>query len=253
MHFFAPKCPVEPDDQTWIEDSFGWLIEEFGVETFLNVTVVLPTDDFFPEPFSPDPDDVRVLVDRVCNYMGVEPTKIDLELFADPDREFRQAVRGVEGSSGGRCGSYQQRRGRTVIAIDEAQCNDPNNLVATVAHELGHVRLLGEARLHAGYEDHEPMTDLLTVFFGLGIFTGNSSFQFTRWSDGQWEGWEVATSGYLTEAMFGYALALFAWLRNEEHPNWGGYLTGSVASYFKGGLKYLKKNGAAKLRPLNRA
>jgi hypothetical protein len=112
-------------------------------------------------------------------------------------------------------------------------------LVATVAHELGHVRLLGEGRVHGGYEDHEPMTDLLTVFFGLGVFTANSAFRI----DASSQGWRAQTRGYLNEEMFGYALALFALMRGERNPSWSRYLEGSVSTFFKNGQKYLEKTG----------
>lgn len=83
MNWFTTKCPVEADDKDWIEDSMLWLTEEFGPDTLRDVTVVLPTDDFFPEPFSDDEDDVQALVDRVCGYMGVNPERIELEFFTD--------------------------------------------------------------------------------------------------------------------------------------------------------------------------
>jgi hypothetical protein len=36
--------------------------------------------------------------------------------------------------------------------------------VATVAHELGHARLLGEERVTGDRPDGEPLTDLATVY-----------------------------------------------------------------------------------------
>jgi hypothetical protein len=115
------------------------------------------------------------------------------------------------------------------------------SVIGTIAHELGHVRLLGEGRVHGGFEDHEPLTDLLTVFFGLGIFTANSAFIF----DASSVGWQAQRRGYLDEEMLGYALALFALMRGERSPTWSRYLEGSISTYFKNGLKYLDKTGDA--------
>ena len=126
------------------------------------------------------------------------------------------------------------------------------SLVATVAHELGHVRLLGEGRIHSGYDDHEPLTDLLTVFLGLGVFTANSAFSFKQWSDNSYQGWRTERKGYLTEEMFGYALALFALMRGERSLVWSEFLEGSVKTHFKDALKYLEKTGeGAKLREVS--
>ena len=128
--------------------------------------------------------------------------------------------------------------------------SDATQLVATVAHELGHVRLLGEGRVHSGYEDHESLTDLLTVFLGLGVFTANTVFSFRQWTDAFSQGWQTERRGYMTEEMFGYALALFAWVRGESNPAWSQHLGGSVSAYFKRGHKYLEKTGDTTLSRL---
>lgn len=224
-----------------------WLLEEFGSDAFRRVTVVLPTDEFFPDSYSADEDDARALVDRVCEYMSVNPDLIELEFFEDERKQAQKDFVYAEGSSGGPVGHYQKRRNKFVVSLESSQLTDPMSLVATIAHELGHVRLLGEGRVHGAFEDHEPMTDLLTVFFGLGIFTANSAFTF----DAHSQGWQAQTRGYLNEEMFGYALALFALMRGERNPAWSRYLQGSVSTYFKNGLKYLEKTGdGAGLRQL---
>jgi len=44
----------------------------------------------------------------------------------------------------------------------------------TALHELGHVLLLADGKISKDRKDHEHLTDLLTVWLGLGIFTANS-------------------------------------------------------------------------------
>jgi hypothetical protein len=51
----------------------------------------------------------------------------------------------------------------------------------------------------------------------------------------------VSKAGYLPSRMFGYALAVFAWMRDEPHPPWARYLRGDPNSVFKSGLNYLRK------------
>jgi hypothetical protein len=247
MFWSTSKCPVEEEDKLWLEESMEWLLEEFGADTFRRVTVVLPTDEFFPDSYSAGEDDARALVDRVCAYMSVNPNLIELEFFEDESREAQRDFVYAEGSSDGASGHYKKRRDKFVVSLESSQLTDPMCLVATIAHELGHVRLLGEGRVHGGFEDHEPLTDLLTVFFGLGIFTANSAFSF----DASSHGWQAQRRGYLDEEMFGYALALFALMRGERNPAWSRYLEGSVSTYFKNGQKYLDKTGeGAGLRQL---
>jgi hypothetical protein len=50
--------------------------------------------------------------------------------------------------------------------------------------------------------------------------------------------------------MFGYALALFAFVRGEQKPEWSKYLGTNVKAYFKDSLKYLEKTGDTKLQRL---
>ncbi|MDQ3755366.1 MAG: hypothetical protein M3371_11625 [Acidobacteriota bacterium] len=234
----------------WVEESLLWLIDEFGSETLRNVSVVLPTEEFFPDPYSEDEEGVRLLINKVCGYMGVDPGRLEVEFFADERNELRHDLPSCEFSHGGAAGQYRKRRGKFVISVESSQSREPMNLVATVAHELGHVLLLGGGRASPRWEDHEPLTDLLTVFLGMGVFTGNTAFRFSQWTDAFSQGWQAERSGYLTEAMFGYALALFAWARGEQKPSWPKYLKGNVAAYFKSGHKYLEKTGDTLLKRL---
>jgi hypothetical protein len=250
MSWFTPTCPVGAEDKAWIEESMLWLIEEFGRDALLNAEVVLPTDEFFPDEFSEAEEDVRALVDRVCAYMGVDPERVELEFFTDEDGGVRPGLSFDEFSHKSLAGHYRKRRDKFLISIESSQLTDPSFLVATSAHELGHARLLGEGRVSGSFDDHEPLTDLLTVFLGLGVFTGNAVFSFRQWTDAFSQGWQTERRGYMSEEMFGYALALFAWVRGEQHPAWSKHLEGNVRDYFKGGLKYLEKTGDTLLRKL---
>lgn len=250
MKWFTPTCPVGAEDKAWIEESMLWLIEEFGRDALLNATVVLPTDEFFPDEFSEEEEDVRALVDRVCGYMGVDPERVELEFFTEGHTRANLGLPFDEFSRDGLAGHYRKRRGKFLINIEASQLTDPMFLVATSAHELGHARLIGEGRVSGSFEDHEPLTDLLTVFLGLGVFTGNAVFSFKQWTGAFSQGWATERRGYMSEEMFGYALALFAWVRGEEHPAWAKHLEGNVSAYFKDGLRYLEKTGDTLLEKL---
>ena len=251
MFWSTPKCPVEPDDKLWLEEVMKWFLEEFGVDAFRDVTVVLPTDEFFPDAYCADEDDVRSLVERVCGYMDVNSDLIELEFFDSESTELVNNLCCVESSSDGVLGHYQKREHKFVVSLASSGLTDPMSLVATIAHELAHVRLLGEDRIDADDPDHELFTDLLTVFFGLGVFTANSAFSFQQWTNTSSQGWQTQRRGYLSEEMFGYALALFALMRGEHNPAWSKYLEGSVTTYFKDSQRYLEKSGeAGQLRQL---
>lgn len=240
MSWFTPKCPVDAETREWIDNAFGWLIEELGIDVLRSVEVVLPTDECFPDVYDGSRASIQSMVDRLCSYMDINPRHIELRYYEVNDNSRLHPLASDGGERNHAIGTYQiGRNGKHRISLDTTQASDPQTLVATIAHELGHVILLGEGRLDPDYSDHEPMTDLVTVFYGLGVFSANSSFRFEQWTNSQFQGWRAGGSGYLTEEMYGYALALFASVRREPNPEWAGYLSTNVRSYLRSALKNL--------------
>jgi hypothetical protein len=239
--WFQPTCPVDPQSKRWIEERLAWLTEELGAQGLLEREVILPTPDYFPDPYDGSKKAAKKLLRRVCRYMDIEPDWVQIKFYTE-----RKPV-GLEGYQQGCAGLYAG----STIWIEESNLEDPMALVGTMSHELGHLHLLGEGRISDQAEDHEPLTDLFTVFMGLGIFTANSVLREKSWQAGQMAGWSMSKLGYLTMDMYGYAFALFAWYRHEEAPAWASHLRGDVHAAFKGGLKFLRKTGDALFRPPN--
>jgi hypothetical protein len=216
---FTTPCPVNPREQKWIEESLAWLRAAFGAPRA--VITDLDGDD---------------LVGRLCRLMDVDPKTITVELYGDPAEDELARAAGLTVRSRGSAGHYRRENGRPMIAIDRTLTS--TRLVATVAHELGHVRLDG--RYDA--DDHEPLTDLLTVHFGLGIYTANACFDFAQ--DNQRR--SVRRLGYLTEPMYGYALACHAHSRGERRPTWARHLDVNPRAYLKRGLRHLVGAGVGR-------
>jgi hypothetical protein len=242
MALFAPKCPVTERERTWIHESLSWFRGQFGDDP-LRAPVVLPTSEYFPPPYEGNDDDVRALVGRVAGYMGVQA---DLTVRFSDDiahvRNLQQSMLGGMSSSSGAAGTYRPHDGQPVLTIDRSNVADPARMVAVIAHELGHVRLLGEERITAERADHEPLTDLVTVYLRMGIFTANAAFSFSQHSGGQRMGWQAQRLGYMTEQMFGYGFAGLAMLRGEPDPSWARYLDTNPRAYLKNGIRYLRHN-----------
>jgi hypothetical protein len=218
----------------------AWFVEQFG-DKRLRGDVMLPNDDYFPGVYRGTPEDVARVLDRLCTQMGVDRERVELEQVrsgADPDLSAHVPVLT---QFQGAAGDYRLRDGRPVIGINDSQAASPMALVATLAHELGHVLLLGDGRISAEREDNEPLTDLLTVFFGLGIFAANAAFEYTREIGGRYGYSRTSRLGYLTEPMYGYGLARYAFLRTETDPAWARYLDTNPRTYLKRGLRYLRQ------------
>jgi hypothetical protein len=220
----------------------AWFVGQFGDER-LRGDVMLPNDDYFPGVYRGTPDDVARVLDRLCTHMGVDRERVELEqVRSDADPDLAANIPLLTQFHGA-AGDYRLRDGRPVIEINDDQAARPMALVATLAHELGHVLLLGDGRISAEREDHEPLTDLLTVFFGLGIFAANAAFEYTREIRGRYGYARSSRLGYLTEPMYGYGLARYAFARTETDPTWARYLDTNPRAYLKRGLRYLRQAG----------
>jgi hypothetical protein len=212
-----------------------WLAEQFGIERLLKARVILPTEEFFPEPFEESADDARRIMHRVCGYFDIDPNRIQLEIC--PDDQMLDAV-----------GQYENSQ-QPVIRIVESQLADPQSLVATLAHELAHELLLGGGRLSPDAPDHEWVTDLLPAYFGVGIFAANSTVHESQRTSGQMYSWRIRKQGYLPSHMIGYAMALFAFMRHETRPAWAGHLRLDAKSALQGGLNYLEATDDSLFHP----
>jgi len=150
-----------------------------------------------------------------------------------------------KGSAGLYWGATSQ--GPYEIWVNRDKLAEPENLVATLAHEISHIKLLGEDRID---ENDEHLTDLTAVIFGLGIFNANAAFQtFTTIKTYGWR-----SQGYLSQIQWGYALALFAHLRGESNvsgesngrnatsPAWIDHLTPNIKSDFLQAQRFIAAN-----------
>jgi len=269
---FVPSCPCDPAAKAWVEERLQWLVEEFDDHAFNGRPIVLPTPEFFPDQYDGSQKAVRTLLDRVCGYMDVVPDLVALKFVADAGKiwlvndaghylphaagTYQEAV-GDEDEDEDEDNdleedAYQgQRRvaeGKFIISIDKTGLHDPMGLVGTMAHELAHVRLLGEGRTTSEEYDNELLTDLTVVFFGLGVFLANTprnwDSQYTKWP-----GTSLNKPEYMTPPMFGYALAHLAWFRGEESPAWAKHLHWNARPDFKQAVRFLWKNGESAFKP----
>ncbi|MFC1406792.1 hypothetical protein ABUW04_38755 [Streptacidiphilus sp. N1-10] len=237
---FRRRCPVGEDERVWIEESLHWLTGQFGEEV-LRREVLLPQDTRFPRPYRGGGAEVEQVVRLLFAHLGVDRAAVSVEVEEeDPgERELLANLPSAAWRSQGAAGHYQRSAdGSPMITLTGELSSDPVALVAVLAHELGHHRLLGEHRIPAARRDGEPLTDLLTVFFGTGHFNANVAHRFSQHAGG----WQRRRLGYLTQPMFGYALARYAWLRGETEtePAWVRLLDTNPRGYLREGLRYLR-------------
>jgi hypothetical protein len=253
MFGFSSKLPISDQERQWVDEGFRRLEKLLGRRRMLEARVITPTAEDFPDPYdNTSAASIEKLFGRVCSYMHVDRNNLEFEIFPDETEELRTILPYWRGGLGRHAaGLYmhameervsEEDDGPAVVAIRSSQLKDPLLLVATMAHELGHVILLGGGLMNPKTPDHEPMTDLLTVFLGLGIFNANSASRFKQYQDERRQGWSMQRLGYLTEEIFSYALAKFAVERGEDRVEWERHLSTNVRFYFSRSRRWLAKN-----------
>jgi hypothetical protein len=246
LNWFRPVCPCDEAAKAWVERRLAWLCDEFTNHAFSGRDIVLPTPEFFPKGYDGSERSVRRLVKQVCEYMDVVPDFLKIKFFDTP--QLLLVNEQGHGVPTGAAGTFEETESKFLIRLARSEFHDPIGLVGTIAHELAHARLLGERRISEGAYDHELVTDLTVVFFGLGIFMANSPRawygQFSTWP-----GTNLKKPEYMTAAMFAYALAHLAWHRGEQKPPWAKHLRWHPRANLKQGIRYLWKTADSEFVP----
>lgn len=243
MLFGKPKPTVTPEDKDWIEEAFLWLEGEYTSDYLKNVRFYEPTKEFFPIDFKGTEQNAEDLTKIICEYMDIKDVQIDLHYFNDKPLELTEGIvtsqneAGFKHESKNILGTYSEKGHRKYsIGIEFGLLKKPTNLIATIAHELSHLVLLGEGRLN---ENDEELTDLNCIALGFGIFTCNAIFTFDQWQGTSHQGWQSQRSGYIPEEVATYALALLTKYQNKNENDWIDYLNPSPKKMFKKNMKYL--------------
>jgi hypothetical protein len=233
-------CPCDAAAKTWVEQRLRWLTEHFEAHAFNGRPLVLPTPEFFRDPYDGSKRAVRTLLDRVCSYMDVAPDEVQ------PSYVDAKEVRPHSG-----WGIYGFGHRKAFVRIDRSGLNNPIGLVGTMAHDLAHVRLFNQSRTAFAEYDSELLADLTVAFLGLGIFLANTPRNWDS-QHNKWPDTNLIRPEYMTPAMFGYALAHLAWWRGEDKPAWARHLNGNARREFEQAMRFLLKTGesAFKARPL---
>jgi hypothetical protein len=141
---------------------------------------------------------------------------------------------------GSAAGTYSEGDGKFEIRISRGQLHDPMSLVGTIAHELAHVRLLGENRISREAFDNELVTDLTVVFHGLGVFLANVPRNWQS-DNKRWPGNDLVRPEYMSVPMFAYAMAIRSQMRFEPSHRWIKHLHPSARGEFKQAIRFLNK------------
>ena len=247
--WFQPVCPCDPAAKQWVEQRLQWLTRQFGLHILLERPIILPTEEYFPDPWDGSKKAVRRMFGRVCGYMGVDPDEMELKLFDDPTPHSVHAIDPTLGFAAGTWSQKEDTWKKNCVRIERGGTDRPSDLVGIMAHELAHQKLLGEGRSEADAFDNELLTDLTAVFHGFGIFLANNPRKSTG-KLSRWPGTNHFKPEYISEPMLGHALAHVAWHRDEPKPAWTKHLKWAMRAVLKQGLRYLYATADSAFKPV---
>ncbi|MEP6848075.1 MAG: hypothetical protein ABI999_04410 [Acidobacteriota bacterium] len=245
-------CPVEEKRGEWIDSCFVWLLHAFRDTALREKPILTPTPEHFPVDFTVLEESAYDVLEILGPQMDLDPDDIEIDPYQEAMTELRtgpalnarvflKQVDHEKYSAGHYRGKEED--GKFHIGVEIKTLSVPEKLVAVIAHELAHLKLLGEGRLR---ENNEPLTDLCTVVFGLGIFGANSAFRMYNAA----YSWGYNKTGYLTQMDWGYALALWVHVRHEDEPVWVKHLTQNIRHDFKISTQFIKENPENIMKPL---
>ncbi|HEU5164810.1 MAG TPA: hypothetical protein VFU29_04680, partial [Chitinophagaceae bacterium] len=168
------ECPIDPEMRLWMENAFIWLATQFGHENIGTKPMLFPTPEHFPIRYDGSEESLTKTAEIVAQQMEIDNNLIKLDIYDQNIQEYRGDLghriwTEVDKDSGDSlsAGLYYGKndQGRYDILIEKKNLIDPEKLVATLAHEFSHIKILGEKRLD--FNDEE-LTDLTPVVFGLG-------------------------------------------------------------------------------------
>jgi hypothetical protein len=238
------ECPIDNNMRLWMENAFLWLATQFGHDNIATKPMLYPAPEHFPIHYDGSQDSLLKTAEIVARQMEIDINAISLETYeqniqrfdgdlgytlwseVDKDSEEKMAAGLYFGKS---------EEGKYDIMIEKKNLTEPENLVATLAHEFAHIKLLGEERLEQNDED---LTDLTTVVFGLGIFNANSAFKEYK----TYHSYGHNSAGYLKQREWGYVLALYSFFRHEQDPQWIKFLTPNLRSDFQKSMDFINNN-----------
>lgn len=245
--FSKPRCPCYPQAKQWVEERLDWIRAGFNATIFGGRPLIYPTDDFFPEDYDHSQEAARVLLRRVCGFIGVPYEATILRVTRESKRLWlvNHAGQYLPHAAGTFQSGYG---GKYVITVDHDQLADPSDLIGTFAHEMAHARLIGEGRIPPRTYDNELLTDLTAFSLGFALFLSNSPRNWES-QNSRWPGTSLLRPEYMTPPMYGYALAHLAWFEGERKPGWTKYLGSASRADFTQAVRFLFDTGETRFWP----
>jgi len=210
--FLIKDVPLSEERRQSIDDAFLYLQELFGKDLIVQKQMRTIDDLSFRTKIKANSDIVSI-AHSIAQIMDINPAEIEIDFFSENEWD-------------GAAGLYHGKDefGKYKVTLLDNIYTDLEILIATIAHEFAHIKLLGEERIE---ENSEELTDMLPLFYGFGIFNSNAVFKLS--SNHLELSWKTSKLGYLSQADWGYLFALYIHLSKDKEPKWLIYLNKTIA------------------------
>jgi len=198
-----PKTFLDASRRDWQFAAFGWLLRHCGgYPKFLETTLVLPTEEHFPDRGMKGHAAVSALFRRTRDHAGMADWPCTVEVETDTPREVAADAAGIR--------VFTYRRGGL----------EPVSLVAGFACDFARylIETFDEAA-PGGAAASGAASELAAVFMGFGIFMANSAVR---------QGHHCLSEGELA-----HALAMFCLLRQLPPESADPHLNPHLRKYLR--------------------
>ena len=229
----------EPEDREWLLASLADLLSRTRRGPFLDAPLIEATDQWFPDPWTGDPEGVGAICVRLLDYAGLEQLRVRVEVA--PERPRWGGVVGAmaEHREGPPAWFAGIEEGICHIGCTRDDLGEPEVLVAHLGHEVAHAWRRSHGLEVPDRDVEERLTDLSTVYLGFGLFTVNASWRDRSWSDGSVQWTRRSESGYLSAPQMSFLLAAQAvarelgwwdrrWIARRLEANQAGFFRAAV-------------------------
>jgi hypothetical protein len=237
-----PSLNISEETRIWIEHNIGWLRNTFNKKDPFQLKIIIGDQHDFPLNLDGTHESCLQASAIIAQQMQININEVQI-VFTKPHLKEIDMGTGMNlfmqshENFNENLGSFfnKNENNLCIVTINETILKQPQQMIATLAHEFSHIKLLGENRIP--YND-EPLTDLTTVVYGFGIFNANTAFEYHQFD----HGWSYQTSGYLNQAEWAYALGLFSFIKQDYNPHWKKYLNKTIRKDVDRNLAWMVSN-----------
>jgi hypothetical protein len=210
----------------WVDAQYQWASATFGLTTLQKRPLIRPTKDFFRAGRGEDHATACAVIDDLRRHLGL----LDITVAVEPQGRLPDGLHPGYGSLTETAGTFRLHGDLPLITYNPMLLRSPISFIATMAHELMHLKLAPHVADMPGGEDlHELATDLHVIAEGFG------TFQLEAAVDAGW-------AGYLSQPTRAYALAVFLRLTNTPPAAAFAHLSSRTTALLRAAIRHLDRN-----------